>query len=224
MFCRKCGKELKENAKYCPRCGKKIRLKNNDDIFQESVPKNNIHQNENKYLFLNTMSHKSRGKLLYINDIKERIYQIIFGLLTVYFIYRQIELQENYKLIIYVIRYIQYIIPYLFIYYVFEETVMLLTLENNETNKSKSKLMIVICEVLYLLILFIITIRISNPDNMIGLFQVIAEQYFITAMLKYLLFIKMEILILMVLGVFKYYVNEKILGYIEKVCNKEKNE
>ena len=215
MFCRKCGNELKENTKYCPHCGEKIELKNNDNTFKESVSENNILQDENKYLFLNTMSHKNRDKILYINRIKERIYQIIFGILTAYFVYRQIELQENYKFIIYVIRYIQYIIPYLFIYSVFEEIVMLLTVTHNEINKNKSKTMIFIFEGLCLFILFLISERISNPDNMIGLFNVIAEKYFLIAIFKYLMFIKAEILMLIIVGIIKYYINEKILGIVE---------
>lgn len=215
MFCGKCGKKLKENAKYCPRCGEKIREENNVNIIQESASENNVHQDENKYLFLNSLSQKRRDQLIYINAIEERIYQIIFGLLTVYFIYRQIELQENYKLIIYVIRYIQYIIPYLFIYSVFEEIVMLLTVKNNEINKNKSKIIIFIFEGLCLFILFLISERISNPDNMIGLVKVIAEQYFLIAIFKYLMFIKAEILMLIIVGIIKYYINEKILGIAE---------
>lgn len=50
---------------------------------------------------------------------------------------------------------------------------------------------------------------------MIGLFNVIAEKYFLIAIFKYLMFIKAEILMLIIVGIIKYYINEKILGIVE---------
>lgn len=53
MFCKKCGNELKEGAKYCPRCGAKIVINTGSDIDKKmSVNEDRKQNKDNKKVFL----------------------------------------------------------------------------------------------------------------------------------------------------------------------------
>lgn len=236
-----------DTAKYCPRCGSEISktievISNKMEESKDSIDKNTntIEQQEDlkcssenhkkilsndkcdsskeiKYLFFKNLSGEKRERLNQRLNNGNKIVEIIIALLTVYFIYQQIELAENYKLIIYVIRYIIFILPFGFFANVYEEVYKLFSIEENKKNKLLSTKTIVV-KIIYLLLLFAIMHRLTDPTgDTIGLLRIIVKDNFILAFLDYLSHIKFELLSLVILGTCNYFYDKNLLGYKESV-------
>ena len=59
-----------------------------------------------------------------------------------------------------------------------------------------------------------------NPtDNGFGLLKVLVQENFFVGLIEYLLYIKFEIFCLIILGIGNYYVDTKILGFMERKIN-----
>lgn len=236
-----------DTAKYCPRCGSEISktievISNKMEEFKDSIDKNTntIEQLEDlkcssenhkkilsddkcdsskeiKYLFFKNISGEKREKINKKLNHGNKIVEIIIAFLTIYFIYEQIELAENYKLIIYVIRYIIFILPFGFFASAYEEVYKLFSIEENKKNKQLNTKTIV-AKIIYLLLLSTIVHRLTDPTgDTIGLLHIVVEDNFILAFLGYLSFIKFELLSLAILGTCNYFYDKNLLGYKEPV-------
>lgn len=172
---------------------------------------------EIKYLFFKNINGEKRERINKKLNYGNKIAEIIIAFLTIYFIYEQIELAENYKLIIYFIRYIIFILPFVFFATVYEEVYKLFSIEENKKNKllgSKT----IIAKIIYLLLLFAIMQRLTDPTgDTIGLLRIVVEDNFILAFLGYLSVIKFELLSLVILGACNYFYDKNLLGYKEPV-------
>lgn len=161
--------------------------------------------------------------MLFINKILE--YISIF--LVLYFIYQQVKLEENYKLIIYVIRFFVFMSPIIYLQIVYDEICKLMSLTKNNMNQNLSKLKIIIIECIFLAMTGIIIDRFINPVDSVGLLKMISQDSssilfslgIIKSLLSYLWYYKVEILIFFILGVIMQYVDKNIFGY-----EKEKND
>lgn len=211
MFCKNCGTELPMSAKFCPKCGIKI----NNAIIKEEI--NDSIGIKEDYVLFNNIKDEKRTILNARLKFGEKIVEWIVGLATIWFIYKQIQLAEDYKFIIYVVRYFIFIIPFCFFAEIYHEIFKLMVLRKNQINQKRSNITMIIIKVIYIFFLIIIMNNIINPENnSVGLLKVLFQNNFLKSLIEYLLFIKFEILSLIVLGLCNRYIDKNILGYEEE--------
>lgn len=172
------------------------------------------------YIFLNNIVNKKRKRLNNRLELGKKVINWLLALATIWFIYKQIDMSENYKFIIYTIRYFIFIIPFCFFVEVYDEIYKLFLLKRNSINKNYSKTKIIVIKVIYVVFLLVVMNSLINPtDNGFGLLKVLVQENFFVGLIEYLLYIKFEIFCLIILGIGNYYVDTKILGFMERKIN-----
>lgn len=132
MYCRNCGKELNDNAKFCSNCGTSLLIEEKDEkkdtcnrmnetihenkekpkqsieesINDQDVENNNIHIGS-EYLIYEKFKDPSREKILTIgNFIIEKVIGVILVIMIFAFIAEQYDLNEGYPFMVYFIRFL----------------------------------------------------------------------------------------------------------------------
>lgn len=140
MYCKYCGKKINDNSNFCKFCGiklgdnkKNVQIDNKDLMTWPTSQKDakkivigrmknainlviqsKLKKAQNDYVYFNFIPLKYRNSINLIAKWMEKIAEAIFWLLVMNFIWNQVSLDEGYKAIVYIIRFISYVaIPFL---------------------------------------------------------------------------------------------------------------
>ncbi len=148
MICKNCSEEIQEGWKNCPKCGCKLEVRE-----------------EEKYVFFPTLKGKTRINI----NLAFRIISIIVGIFSaimiILHIYGEIKADENYKLLLYIIRFINTCGIYLVIGFVFEEVCEMMEKKGNPNVKIYSNMKILILEMMYICIVVIAGLLLVLPSD-----------------------------------------------------------
>lgn len=223
MFCPKCGNELNDSANFCRKCGLKIQkgtqeinkanvinsIKNLiEEIIKGKEDLNKEVKKEN-YLFLNNINSNYRKKLDKILNILIWIVGLWVILSSIIHIKSELDEAQNYKFILYVIRYIYAIGPLYLIDFILQEMTFILNLKYDSLKESDTSGVVCIGEVIYVILGIVSGILILYPSNaeMLNLYLAVVDGSLIVVLST----IKVPILLLVSAGILKYFISEKYL-------------
>lgn len=132
MYCTKCGKALKNNARFCTSCGQAVDgyYEENDgnaskvgdskfkEIMKQKFQQRDVFNDNDSFVFFNDLNNRKR-KLIVVNYIHKALI-ILSGIIMLGFIYEQVKANEGYKFVVYVIRFFVALSPWLMLTEIFE--------------------------------------------------------------------------------------------------------
>lgn len=133
MFCEQCGEKLQESWKVCPKCS--WQLKNME---------------EKQYVFFTQIKRERREK---INSVFRMVHIIVgafVALMIAVHIYNEIQRAENYKVLLYVMRFICMCGPYLVLEFVVAEIKWIVLLRKNQVSEFCPIRAIIVTELIYI--------------------------------------------------------------------------
>lgn len=225
MYCKNCGTQIKDDAKYCKECGTEIRIRANelkDDeikfiedkkIVKTVNQRKESNEQEYVYVFLNNLDYNKREllrKALYYSNL---VLTAVFVIMTIMHFKDEMDAAENYKLLVYVIRYINAIGFVAVLQFVIEQLHDCVKLKTTQLiDKNKSGLFILL-EMLYIGLGVIAWILILNPTDgeMLSIFGAVATD----GLFDYLMVIKVPV-VLLIIAVFVKCYSDKYLRKSEK--------
>lgn len=251
MYCKYCGKLIEDNSKFCKYCGKKLdnallseqKLNTDDSLHEKSNLITNEYVNDSSdagnteskkqlrdkinknspHAFFNFIPLKYRNKVDEVATWIGKVVEFIVGLILLDFIYQQVELDEGYKLIVYVVRFIQYAaIPY-FWSCLISELVKFIRLRDADIKTGNEKKTIVglsiVAGVLYLYACYYF----ATPSDgvLLGLTKAMFYDSFLEAFIEVLFAYKTAMVLLITAMVLNAYRDKKL---IEKEDTKEKKD
>lgn len=251
MYCKYCGKLVENNSKFCKYCGKKLdnallseqRLNIDDRIHEKSDLITNEYVNDSSeaentefkkqlideinknspHAFFNFIPLKYRNKVDEIATWIDKVVEFIVGLILLDFIYQQVQLDEGYKLIVYVVRFIQYAAIPDFWAWLISELVKFIRLRDADIKPGNEKKTIVglsiVAGVLYLYACYYF----ATPSDgiLLGLTKAMFYDSFLEAFIEVLFAYKTAMVLLMIAMVLNAYRDKKL---IEKEDTKEKKD
>ena len=229
MYCTKCGGKLDENEKYCSKCGNEIEKRNGLEIDQsiksdddkdlkidkpiDSIFKEECIEQDQDYLFLKNMNSKTRDFIKNIIYVLKIVIGIIIFLITIFHIKSEFEEAQNYKLTLYIVRYVYKIGLMCLIQFVLEEISYTLSLKTNNLKKESNSTLICLGQIVYIFLIIIAWKMILFPSNvdMVQIYLAIVND----ALLDGLLVIRVPIFLLIGASILKIFVIGNGINEIE---------
>ena len=218
MFCHQCGKKVDEDSIYCGNCGAKLKMKTEEQPTQESTASTVISAEDKSddtnithidintplmsdYVFLNDIPYRDMiPKILkYIHNGID----IIGVLLFLVFVKEQIDEGANYKIMIYVIRYIiNFALLFLSIE-IIKQIIILFKIKYSDIKNNTKKTIILVWNIMIILLLIIGTYILKNPSNLtiLELYGAIANDFIVISLIETILAFKVPLLFFVVCGI-----------------------
>lgn len=202
MKCPKCKNIIDDDSKFCSICGEN--LNNTEKNFDKP------NENESSFILFDHINPIKRKKLLKILSIINKILNIIMILLILIFICMEIEEGMNYKFSIYVIRFLNTILPIAIIPFLIDQLHFSMTLKKSDVDSKYSSKTVILFEGVYLVLSFLTFFTYfdkSSSFDLLSLVYIIGND----EILDLLFFYKMPIFFCVLAVGLKYYLDEHIL-------------
>lgn len=202
MFCRKCGNQITEDAKFCTKCGTAIDTYRKKESPSQNSNKDGVYKAEKVYnansvirkfenrqydtgkkystfkkMIIDIIGYKTDRDYLYypninnreavycVSFILEKIFLAIGVIIGIAYIIEQIQLDEGYKIIIYVIGFLVAVVPYQIVSAIFDLIVKVLKYEKKDIKDlNKSNLFLVLEVAAYVMSIFAM-LPFINPSD-----------------------------------------------------------
>lgn len=191
MFCKNCGEEMQDGWVNCPKCGHKAGS-----------------SAEEKYVFFPKIKDEKREK---INSIFRIIHMVVIGftaIMVIAHIYGEIQAAEDYKMLLYVMRFFCMCGPYLIFEFIVDEIKWIFLLERNPAVGTYSRKNIIIAETLYIFLGIIAGIMLVLPSEaqQLEMIAAVVDDSFV----DYIIIMKIPVIMLIVAAVIKAVLEKKV--------------
>ncbi len=147
MFCGQCGEKWQEGWKVCPKCGWKA-----GDV------------EEAQYVLFPQIRGKKREKINSVFRVIHKIVILVTVVMVAAHIYGEFQEAENYKALLYVMRFICMCGPYFVLEFVVEEIKWMMLLQKNQVSATCPAGAVMGTEFVYILMGVIAGIMFINPS------------------------------------------------------------
>lgn len=206
MYCNNCGSKLEQEWTSCPFCGENLIGKQE---VRPMVQQQKVNEKKDEYVFLTGFYGSGREKLKFALRIITIIVEIWVVGMIISYIYREIKADEGYKILLYIIRFLYACGPYLIMKFIVEELEFLVKLQKNRIVDNYSCKVILLMECVYIIIVILAGFLFLNSS--------LAEEFTLIvavandSIADTLMTLKGPVILLVVGGVIKYFIDEKML-------------
>lgn len=210
-FCTYCGNKLNPEWKACPHCGKDVNGK------QYNISHSEVNEG---YLFIGSMNNEKRERLIFIFTIIHYVVLAILILKSISHIYREIQDDQNYKFMMYIVRFINTVGVYFVWNFIVEEVLECIQIKRAQLAETVSIEIAKLVRIVYLVlgIWGLIDLVMIMREQIVEIFVVIVEN----SWQDFWSMISGAITLLVIAGGVNCYWDKKIISQKENEKNETK--
>lgn len=201
MFCKNCGEEIQEGWKNCPKCGRGLGTKVDDT-------------EENPYIFFPGIQREKRKTLKTVFNILHIVAEGFALLVIILHINAEIQEAANYKMMLYIMRFICTCGPCLVLKFITSEVAWMISLKKKPDVKIDSAVNYMIAEIAYIFIGAVAGIMLAAPSvgQKLEMMAAVSNDSY----LDYLATMKMPVILLILAAVINCMLSKKLEGLSEE--------
>ena len=221
MYCNKCGKEVDALAKYCPFCGAQVNKEEQKEnsiektitktIKDDDKPlKTKVNNNEDdEFMFFEKFNQDKRKITFNIVKVCSILLNCLIFIGTIMFIKSEMDAAENYKFIVYVLRYIYAFRGIYLLQILVDMLKFFLEIKKSEIDSKFNKNIILIAELSYavLYVIGIISLNALNTGDSLLLLYGISENSYWDIFSVF----KVTIITVVIATILKYFIDTKMV-------------